>query len=123
MFFFFITDPRQARIEVGERLRQSLPESKRNEILDLIVKPKLQRGDDSAAIMDGASAIMRTIRGARSGRALSFGAWVVLIVLITIFVPVFCLFFRWFGWWEPISGKWIEGVPLSELLDFRFLRR
>ncbi len=62
ILFVFIAD-RKMRIEVGYGLEGALTDAKSKHIIETVIKPQFQRGDYSAGVDQGVSAILATIRG------------------------------------------------------------
>lgn len=62
ILFIFIDD-RKIRIEVGYGLEPTLTDAKSKQITSTVIKPKLQEGDYTAAVEQGADAIMTVARG------------------------------------------------------------
>jgi uncharacterized protein len=92
------------RIEVGYGLEGALTDAKSRDIIETVIKPDFKRGDFSAGIDQGVSAIIATIKGEPyrgTGRAVAERQ----PASSTLLEKIIVLIFRWgFGvfWWGAI---------------------
>ena len=103
ILFIFIAD-RKMRIEVGYGLEGALTDAKSREIIETVIKPQFQRGDFSAGIDQGVSAIIATIKGEPyrgTGQTVAETQPASSTLLEKIFAVIWRWAFRLF-WWGAI---------------------